>query len=159
MDNQNREEMQQLHVIRKTDKFVSASGGSIDYVSKDGEILRSVAVPAGIVSVRKYLEICPEGAELQIADGIEVIETPNGYHRQGYGVAAFETAANPHYQPSSADAMARQLDRLTRQVAVLSRAPERSAAARQSLVRERIPQAGNVEDAEQIEAGPEVMPE
>lgn len=139
--------------IVATDKLASADGGTLDYLSVDGELLLSVAVPAGLVSAGKYLALAPEGVSIEV-NGLAVVPASgNAYGKQPYGPGATETAANPDFKPSSADAMARQLAQLTRQVAVLSRAPERRQRAADAVVVERVPQAAV--EAKQVEAKPE----
>lgn len=90
--------------------FLSTTGGQIDYV-RDGEVLASVAVPAGRVAAAEYLDLCPEGAELEISHGLAVME-PRRVTRSGtqhYGERAYDTGANPDFQPTSASRLEQQL--------------------------------------------------
>jgi hypothetical protein len=90
--------------------FLSTTGGQIDFV-RDGEVLASVAIPAGRVSAAEYLDLCPEGAELEISHGLAVME-PRRQVRSGtqhYGAVSYESGANPDFQPTSASRMENQL--------------------------------------------------
>jgi len=93
--------------------LVSASGGTLDYVSTvDGELLFSVAVPAGRVSAREYLDLCPTGAAIEVADGLVIINPKSWYGVQAYGRGSHDTGANPDFAPTSASRMEKEM-RLT----------------------------------------------
>jgi hypothetical protein len=109
--------------------LVSAKGGEIDYVTADGEVLMSVAVPPGKVSAREYLELCPAGAELQVKGGLFAVQPRNGYGVQAYGPGSHESGANPDYQPTSASTMERQMRaQLMRMQAATDRLEKRAKA-------------------------------
>lgn len=82
--------------------LVSSKGGTLDYVAPDGEILFSVAVPPGRVAAREYLELLPDGCEVQIADGLAVVNPRSGYGVQAYGEGSHHSGANPDFKPTSA---------------------------------------------------------
>lgn len=93
--------------------IVSAKGGTLDYVStNDGEHLFSVAVPPGKVPAREYLDLLPPGAEIQVADGLAVINPRSWYGVQAYGAGSHDTGANPDFAPTSASRMEKEM-RLT----------------------------------------------
>lgn len=112
--------------------LVSAKGGTLDYVAPDGEILFSVAVPPGRVSAREYLELLPEGCEIQIADGLAVVNPRHGYGVQSYGEGSHDSGANPDFRPTSAsrfeNEMRLTLNKIQAQTARLE-ARERALAA------------------------------
>lgn len=89
--------------------LVSAKGGILDYVDqKTGEVLFSVGVPAGRINAAEYLELCPHGAEVQIAEGLVALQPKGGYALQQPDTLT-DTGANPDYQPTSADRLQRQM--------------------------------------------------
>lgn len=117
--------------------FVSAKGGTLDFLTEDGELLMQVAVPPGRVGVREYLELCPQGAEVQISKGLVAVPPKGGYGVQVHP-EAHETAADPDWQPTSADPMQRKLmmvvDKLARDNASLNRKVAALDAARANPV-------------------------
>lgn len=133
--------------------FVSALGGVADIVSHDGEILASVAIPAGKVRAAPYLELVPEGAELQISEGLAVFEPRSGFGRQAYGEGSHESGANPDYRPTSASRMEREMRlTLSRMQAATSRVEAREKALAQI---ERMPKAAPVAPAPEAIETPE----
>lgn len=127
--------------------LVSAKGGTVDYVNADGELLFSLPVPAGRVSAADFLDLCPEGAEVQIAgDGLVAIQP-----KSWAAVQTFEThgdsGANPDYQPTSVDRLQRQMMQTVAQLAQQNRTMAARMAAFEKV--ERIP------DAPQVKVQPE----
>lgn len=137
--------------------IVSAKGGTLDYVStNDGELLFSVAVPAGRVSAREYLELLPPGVEIQVADGLAVINR-SWYGVQPYGAGSHDTGANPDFAPTSASRMEKEM-RLTlnKMQAATARIEAREKAL--SLI-ERVPQAPAPAAKAEAKPEPEAKPE
>lgn len=90
--------------------FLSTTGGQIDFV-QDGEVLASVAIPAGRVPVVDYIDLCPEGAEIEVSHGLAVLE-PRANIRSGtqaYGEGSHASGANPDFQPTSASRHEQQM--------------------------------------------------
>ena len=83
--------MQEI-TIRST--IVSHKGGVLDYVTPDGEVLASVLVPPGLHRARPYFEATPEGAMLQVGDGLVVMGP-----RSGYGVVPYGPGSRRRGQP------------------------------------------------------------
>jgi hypothetical protein len=109
--------------------LVSKSGGTVDYVSDQGEVLMSVDVPPGMVSAREYLAICPPGAQMQARDGLVAVPPRNGYGLQSYGQGSHDTGANPDFKPTSASTMERQMRaQLMRMQAATDRLEKRAKA-------------------------------
>jgi hypothetical protein len=98
--------MSQLH---PNGKIVSAHGGTLDYVDADGQLLFSVAVPAGVRLAREYLDLAPEGVNVEIAEGDLVAIAPRSWHSIQSAQTEVESGANPDYQPTSADRLQRQM--------------------------------------------------
>jgi|GEM_PF-2374463 len=82
--------------------LVSSKGGTLDYVGPDGEVLFSVAVPPGRVSAREFLDLVPEGCQIEVADGLAVVNPRSGYGVQSYGPGSHDSGANPDFKPTSA---------------------------------------------------------
>jgi hypothetical protein len=109
--------------------LVSKGGGTVDYVTDEGEVLMSVDVPPGMVSAREYLAICPPGAQMQVRDGLVAVPPRNGYGVQSYGAGSHDSGANPDYQPTSASTMERQMRaQLMRMQAATDRLEKRANA-------------------------------
>lgn len=130
--------------------FVSAKGGQLDFVSQDGEVLMSVAVPPGIVPAREYLELAPEGARVEVSKGLVVREPRSGFGVQPHP-ERLDAGANPDYVPTSADRLQRQMRHQMAQM----QAEMRGLAARQNALArvETVPQAPKPE----TEGEPEVV--
>ena len=118
--------------------LVSDGGGSLDFVSPDGEILASVLVPAGLVPAGPYLALAPHGAEVQVSSGLVALNPPSGVGIQPYGKGSHETGANPDFQPmGSAERLQLEMVHTMRQLQANSKRLDAREAAL-SLV-ERIP--------------------
>lgn len=125
-------------ITRKT-FLVSATGGTLDYASADGEILFSVAVPPGKISAREYLDLIPPGGHIQIADGLVAVNPRSAYGLQAYGPGSHETGANPDFVPTSASRMEKEMRlMLNRMTAATNRVEARE---RQLATIERVPRA------------------
>ena len=98
--------MSQLH---PNGKIVSAHGGTLDYVDADGQLLFSVAVPAGVRLAREYLDLAPDGVAVEIAEGDLVAIAPRSWSSIQPAQTEVESGANPDFQPTSADRLQRQM--------------------------------------------------
>lgn len=97
------------NAISREAVFVSAKGGEIDFVL-DGEVLLSVAIPPGRIPAVDYLDLCPDGAVIEISAGLVVMEprrTPIA--PMGFGEQARQSGANPDFQPTSASRLEKQM--------------------------------------------------
>lgn len=97
--------------INRASVFLSVGGGQLDIV-QDGEILVSVNVPPGRVAALDYFDLLPDGAHLEVASGLAVLQPRIGYGVQSYGDGSHDTGANPDFAPTSASRMEMQM-RLT----------------------------------------------
>jgi hypothetical protein len=126
--------------INRESVFVSASGGILDFV-QDGEILASVAVPPGRISARDYVDLLPFGAELQVAEGLAVVQPRRIGGRQSYGAGKYETGANPDFVPTSSSRFEAEMRLQMRQLQADQRRVEARAAQVAKLQESLIPQA------------------
>lgn len=96
--------------------LVSAHGGSLDYINKeDGEVSFSIAVPPGKFRAGEYLDLCPDGHEVQIAEGLVALQ-PKVMASIVPAQTEVESGANPDFQPTSADRLQRQMALTMRQM-------------------------------------------
>lgn len=142
--------MRTSEITRRT-TLVSEDGGKLDMVL-DGEILVTVSVPPGAHSARPYFDLLPEGAELQISEGLVAMRPAHKIGIQPYGPGFTDSGANPDFQPTSADRLQREMRlQLNRMKAATDRV-ERRERALASI--ERVPR--NPEPApERVEEGPD----
>jgi hypothetical protein len=118
-----------MHEVTPNTYLVSATGGQIDYVNMDGEVLMSLPVPPGRVLARPFFDLCPPDAHIQVAGGVVAVPPRSGYGVQPYGAGSHDTGANPDYQPTSAGTMERQLRaQLMRMQAATDRLEKRAKA-------------------------------
>lgn len=116
----------------------SVSGGVLDYVSYEGEILASVAVPAGLVPAAEYLLIAPEGAQMQVSSGLVALNPRNGVGIQPYGDGSHDSGANPDFKPlGSAERLQREMVQTMRHMQASTKRLEAREAALAAV--ERIP--------------------
>lgn len=118
--------------------LVSAKGGLLDYVTPDGEVLFSIDVPAGRVPASYYLDLCPEGAKVEIASGVVAIQ-PKSWAGIQASPWHLDSGANPDFQPTSADRLQRQMRLTMAQMQADQRRIDARLAALQAI--ERIPTA------------------
>lgn len=131
--------------------LVSDKGGTLDVV-RDGEVLFSVNVPAGVVAARDYLALVPDGARLEIASGLVAMDPHHRVMVQPYGPGATDSGANPDFQPTSASRMEREMRvTLNRMKAATDRVERRERAL---AAIERVPRAPAVEQVEEAEEPP-----
>lgn len=130
--------------------LVSANGGHLDCISRDGELLFQIKVPAGRVRASHYLDLIPDGATLEVADGLAAFQPRSAVGIQPYGKGSHECGANPDYQPTSADRASREMRLMLNQVRAEQRTLEARLRAFQSV--QRIPTAPAVEPAPALEA-------
>lgn len=134
-------------MINQYSVFVSRDGGILDIVSPHGEILSSIAVPAGRVRASKFLDLVPAGCRLEVAEGLEVFRPASRVgSRRGplpYGEGAHMSGANPDFTPT----LASRLEVETRQqVARLNRLGNTLEQRLKALDKiERIPDAPVIE--------------
>jgi hypothetical protein len=88
--------------------LVSAKGGTLEYVAEGGEVLFDVAVPPGKVSANEYLELCPDGVEVQVTEGLAVIWPKVAVAAQAFPDAT-ESGANPDFVSTGIAAEQRRL--------------------------------------------------
>lgn len=132
--------------MRASDVFVSAQGGTIEWLSEDGEVLASVPVPAGFVSARDYLGFAPDADQIQLSPGLSLVSRPRFSGIQKYGVGSHYSGANPDFRPASATRLEREMRlTLSRMQQATSRveARERQLAKVQRAVKPAEPAVGD----------------
>lgn len=136
-------------MMRAKDYLVSVAGGSVTWLSEDGEVLLAIPVPPGRVPARHYLGFCPDAAQIELSPGLSLVSPASISGRQNYGDARHESGANPDFRPTSSDRMQREL-RLTlnRMQAATARAEARERALAKV---ERMPKAKVELELEEIE--------
>lgn len=136
--------------INRNSVLFSAAGGSLDFVSGDGEVLASVPVPAGRTRAAEYLDLVPEGASIEVGAGVTVLQPRLSVGIQPYGGGSHDSGANPDFQPTLASRMEREM-RLT--MARMQAATARVEARERALAQvERMPKAPVEREPEVIEA-------
>lgn len=96
--------------------LVSAHGGILDYIDdRTGEVLFSIAVPPGKYRAGEYLDLCPDAAHVEIAEGLVALQ-PKNWAAIVPAQTEVETGANPDFQPTSADRLQRQMALTMRQM-------------------------------------------
>ena len=140
-----------MQEITKQSRLVSANGGQIDYVDgSTGELLLSVAVPAGAVPALPFLELAPAGSIIEVAEGIAVVNPRSWVGIQSYGEGSHDSGANPDFAPTSASRLEREMRvTLARMQATTARLDARERALASI---ERIPTAPAQSEPELIEA-------
>lgn len=140
------------HEINSASIFVSSLGGVLEFVSPDGELLASIAVPPGRVPAREYLELLPDGAALEVSEGLAVVQPRSGLGVQRYGEGSHHSGANPDFRPTSASRNEREM-RLTlaRMQSATARLEARAAALASIEVIPTAPVVAPVSDAPVIE--------
>lgn len=134
--------------LSKSSVFVSAAGGILEAV-RDGEVIASIAIPAGRISVWQYLDLFPHDAELRLSEGLTVLNPRSWAGRQAYGAGSHESGANPDFQVTSASRFEREM-RVT--MAKMQADQRRILARERALAQvERIPQNPSAASVELIE--------
>jgi len=141
--------------IKASDTLVSDKGGALD-ILRDGEVIASVAVPAGAHRASRYLAFIPPDCEVQVAAGIAVFGAKPGYGVQRYGEGSHDSGANPDYVPTSAATMQRQLDHGLKKLASIESRVEAKLKALKAV--ERVPKAPAPDPNPVIEPTPAPAP-
>lgn len=137
--------------IKSNTVLVSAKGGQLDFV-RDGEVLASVVVPPGRVPVSDYLDLVPDGAEVQVSGGLVPLTPAPRVGIQRHDMS-LESGANPDYQPTSATRLEMQMRVAVNHMAAAT--SELEARMRALDVIERVPRAPDPV-IESIEAPPQI---
>lgn len=142
-----------MREINSNTILVSAQGGILDVLDQ-GEVVASIAVPPGRVRAAQYLDLIPEGTELEIAEGLVAF-----HPRSGVSVTPpeagmlYASAANPDFQVTSASRLEQQMRLAVDRMNAASDRIERRERALSTI--ERIPRLPPAhEDVAVIEDGP-----
>ncbi|VDC31844.1 hypothetical protein [Pseudogemmobacter humi] len=143
--------------INRKAVFLSVDGGRIDFVSDEGELMASVAIPPGRVDAAPYLDLNICGCTPQVL-GVAVVNPPSAYGRQApYPV---ESGANPDFQPTPVSALEGETRLMLRKLQMQSKRLDARMAAMQSV--EHIPTREAdpvIEPVEAVEPAPAPVPE
>lgn len=138
--------------LQPSDILVSATGGTLDLVSSDGEILAQIHVPPGRHRASHFLDLVASGESLQVAEGLATFQA-----RSRLAVTSYpdeinrQTDANPHFEPTYASEAERRLRVLLFRKREESTRTERRSAAQASLETMR-KQAEEKAEADKAEA-------
>jgi hypothetical protein len=146
---------QKSGAISASSVLLSSGGGSLDMLV-DGEIVASIAIPAGRVLAAEYMPLLPEGAWYE-ADGLAVLEPRRLISSQTFGAAAYDSGANPDFRPTTTSRFEREMRVMVSTMAANNRGLEAKVRALESI--ERIPRAPSpAPEAQVIEPSPEADP-
>lgn len=112
--------------------FCSLDGGTLSFVTAEGEQLLAVAVPSGMVPCAPYAELDPGDCEW-VLKGLTYVPPRRIGGCRSYGDGAFDSAANPDYRPTSASRLELELREQIKQAQMLNRTVASRMAALQSL--------------------------
>lgn len=90
-----------MNEITLNSKIVS-NGGSLDYISQDGELLGSTPIAPGIHNPYQYLMLCPDGAHIELNGEIFALNPKTRARPNKYGDGSHRSGANPDFRPTSA---------------------------------------------------------
>lgn len=137
--------------LNRASVLVSEKGGTLDFI-RDGEVLATIAVPAGRVRASQYLDLVPEGATVEIGAGLVAFQPRHRIGVQSYGAGSHDSGANPDFRPTSASRMEKEM-RLT--LAKMQAATARVEARERALSKlERVPAAPAPAPVDVIEDAP-----
>lgn len=138
--------------IKSTSILVAASeGAAVEYLSPQGEVLGRVPLKLGRNPARDLLALAPEGATLS-AVGEVFIAQPRSAVWVDPVAPEIVSGANPDFQPSSADRLAREMRRTLAKLQAKETRLDARMAALEKI--ERMPNAAPAADGEVIEVQP-----
>lgn len=135
-------------------RLISKTGGTIDYVSDDGELLASVSVAPGLHFPAQYLELVPDDAHIELSGDLVALKPRTRVTVQPYSHGPEQTGANPDFRPTSA----RRNELEMRMVLDRLKATDKRLLAREKALAniERIPKAPDPDPV--IEPIPDAAP-
>ena len=98
--------------------FVSVSGGTLDMIDDTGEVLVSVAIPAGLVPAAPYFAFDPGNTAWKLQGA--TFHPPRRLGGLTLPVSFTYTGANPDFQPTQASRLELQLRDQIRQAQILN---------------------------------------
>jgi hypothetical protein len=143
---------QQASALKPTDILVTATGGFLNLVSSDGELLAEIPVPVGRHLASHFLDLVRPGQYLEVGEGLVPFEAKSRWAVTSYpDDVNRQSDANPHFQPTYATEAERRLRVLLYRKREESTRTERRAAAQGSLETMR-KQAEEKAEADKAEA-------
>lgn len=86
--------------LRGSRLFVGLKGCEVECLSPDGEIRWALGVTAGVHVAEKYAEYMGLGDTLRLNGPATLLYRGGRIQSQSFGPVAFESGANPNFQPS-----------------------------------------------------------
>ena len=124
----------QKPALLPSDILVTASGGILDLVSADGELLAQVPVAPGQHRASSFLHLVGPGQSLEISEGISVFTARSRRSVTVYPDAVNRASdANPDWRPTTATANEQRLRALLFRKREESTRTQRRAAGQASL--------------------------
>lgn len=146
--------------INRTSVLVSKDGGILDIVSGQGEVLSSIWVPPGRIRASYYLDLVPQGATLEIAEGIACFPPRSAVGIQAYGRGSHDSGANPDFRPlGNAEQLQRQMQLAVQRMNQATGELRREARARKLAEIAAIPRAPVLDPVIEEIPQPVVTPE
>lgn len=99
----------QPEISKRTILVATAKGGTLNFLSSDGEVLYNLPVTPGKHLASEFLDLLPQGGSIEVQDGIAVIDPPSAWNVQRpdiivdetngekIGDCLYDSGANPHF--------------------------------------------------------------
>lgn len=141
--------------IKSTSVLIASEGAAVEYVSAEGQVLGRCPLKPGRNPARPLLQLAPEGATL-VAVGDVFVADPRAAVWVQPVAPDIVSGANPDFQPSSADRLAREMRRTLAKLQAKETRLDARMAALEKI--ERMPTAP-ASDGEVIEVETKPQPE
>lgn len=153
------------HINKTAMLLVGTKGGEITAINPDGVVAWSVGLTQGIHKAATYVAMLGAGDSLRTSGSVTVKARQDRLKRQDFGDLATESGANPDFTVTSADRMARELQRKLNGIDQTSRKLERRLATLDAIEK-RAPKKGRDDASAVIDEGdlpdeaeaPEIVP-
>lgn len=137
--------------------MTAISTGSVTLMADGGEVIAEVGIERGMTPVAPFLDMLPEDGYLLPSEGVTLYLPPHAVGIVEYGQGAFDTGANPDFQPTSATRQEKEMRLMLRRMHMATTKIEARAAALDSV--ERIPTKVEEEPVlEEVEEEQEEIP-
>lgn len=108
-------------MITKYDQIsVGKSGGELNIVTADGEVIATIGLSAGLHPASRFLKYQQDGLELAAGAGVDIFAPPSR-SRIIVSAEAMESAVVPNYQPSEAKKQADLMEMILRKANLQAR--------------------------------------
>lgn len=137
-----------MRVTRST-VFMSALGGVLNVIDQFGEVVGTIPVQPGRTRALSILPFVPDGCTLEPASGDVQAVTPAPRIAVIRTEGHTESAANPDWEPSSAERMQREMRELLQWKRQTQAAKAKRARLKAALAIEAMPEAHQTPEAAQ----------